>query len=201
MHLILASTSKYRKALLARVGIEADTMRPNYDELPFAGRSPRELVRMHGHGKALAVVEELAARQAQDELVDTYVIGSDQGLIFEDKLVGKPGSVENAVAQLMAFQKRSCDLVTSLCVINAATRHEWNHLDTTTLCFADLTEAEIRNYVDYDMPLDCAGSFKIESRGPELFEAIHTKDPTAIEGLPLMALCAILRDIRIKTFE
>lgn len=198
MKLILASTSKYRKALLARVGIDVDTFKPDYDERPVEGLSARELVEHHGVQKTKAVVDSLATEALSKNCAlddDLYVIGSDQGLIFQEQLVGKPGSVEKAVEQLKAFRGKTCDLVTSLCVMHAASRKSWTRVDVTTLVFANLTDEALHTYVEADMPIDCAGSFKIESRGPILFEAIHTDDPTAIEGLPVMALCSILRDL------
>jgi len=192
MKLILASTSKYRKALLERVGIVVDCMRPDYDEAPIANVSARDMVLKHGIGKAQAVSRVL------DETDEAYIIGSDQGLIFEEELIGKPGSVENAVAQLMKFRGKTCDLVTSLCVLHHPSGQMQIHVDTTKLVFANLSEEVIRRYVACDMPLDCAGSFKIEARGPELFDAVSTQDPTAIEGLPVMALCKMLRKINDK---
>lgn len=187
--IILASTSKYRKALLKRVGIEAECMRPTYEENPIEGLTPKELVEAHGKGKALSVVD------ACDPAMNAVVIGSDQGLVFENALVGKPGTAERAVEQLLRFGGKSCELVTSLYVYSLAQKRAWTHVDVTVLTFARLDASVIRHYVAWDNPIDCAGSFKIESRGPELFESIETKDPTAIEGLPLMALCRILREI------
>ncbi len=187
--IILASTSKYRKALLKRVGIEADGMRPTYEENPIEGLTPKELVEAHGKGKALSVVEQC------DPSWDAVVIGSDQGLVFENALVGKPGTAERAVEQLLRFGGKTCELVTSLYVYSLPLKRAWTHVDVTVLSFARLDASAVRNYVAWDNPIDCAGSFKIESRGPELFESIETRDPTAIEGLPLMALCRILREI------
>ena len=186
--LILASTSKYRQALLNRVGIAAECVRPDYDESPVEGLKPAELVAYHAKHKALAVAQKRTGS-------DALVIGSDQGLVFGETLIGKPGTVERAVAQLMQFAGKQCELVTALYVYDIGTQKEWTHTDVTVLKFASLDESTIRTYVAWDMPLDCAGSFKIESRGPELFDAVVTQDPTAIEGLPLMALCRILRTI------
>lgn len=186
--IILASTSKYRQALLKRVGIAAECVRPDYDEPPVEGLKPAELVAYHAQNKAQAVVQKRMA-------LDALVIGSDQGLVFGDALIGKPGTVERAVEQLMRFAGNQCELVTALYVYDTCAKKAWTHTDVTVLKFAALDERAIRAYVAWDMPLDCAGSFKIESRGPELFDAVVTQDPTAIEGLPLMALCRILRTI------
>ncbi len=189
MKLILASTSKYRKALLERVGVSVSCIRPDYDEAPIENISARDMVLQHGMGKAQAVAKVLP----KDD--EAYIIGSDQGLIFEEQLIGKPGSVENAVAQLMQFRGKTCDLITSLCLLHHPSGDIQTHVDVTKLVFADLSEDVIRRYVACDMPIDCAGSFKIEARGPELFDAVATQDPTAIEGLPVMALCKMLRKI------
>ena len=186
--ILLASTSKYRQALLRRVGIEAECLPPSYEEAAIPGLTPHELVIAHGRGKAMSVAAKLRAGE------DAVVIGSDQGLVFENTLVGKPGTQDRAVDQLMRFGGRACSLVTSLFVYRAVDGKSQAYTDVTILRFARLDAQTVRNYVAWDNPIDCAGSFKIESRGPMLFDAVETKDPTAIEGLPLMALCRILRE-------
>ena len=119
------------------------------------------------------------------------MIGSDQGLVDGDKLVGKPGTIDNACAQLAALTGKTAILATSLAVVCGDRIREYQN--RALLHFRqDLTAETIRRYVEADMPLDCAGSFMIESRGSRLFSAIECDDPTAIQGLPMMQLNAMI---------
>lgn len=180
--LILASTSKYRKKLMADAGFEVQCVAPDYDEAAIEGLSPLELIAVHARNKALAV-----ARDYPDDIV----IGSDQGLALGQRLIGKPGSVEGACAQLSALKGQTAILATSVVVIYQGQIQE--HQNRAELVFRDdMSEAMIARYVAADMPLDCAGSFKIESRGSRLFKAMRCDDPTAIQGLPMMALNAMI---------
>ncbi|MBQ9243979.1 MAG: Maf-like protein [Proteobacteria bacterium] len=180
--IILASTSKYRKKLMADAGFEATCVSPAYEERPVAGLHPLELIAYHAKHKALSVSVKYP---------EAIVIGSDQGLVDGDVLLGKPGSVENACAQLEGLRGHVAILATSLVVVRGAEVLEYQN--RAKLHFReDLSEAAIRAYVRADMPLDCAGSFKIESRGSRLFSAIECDDPTAIQGLPMMKLTAML---------
>lgn len=180
--IILASTSKYRKKLMADAGFEASCVAPSYEELPVAGLHPLELIAYHAKHKALSVAAEHP---------EAIVIGSDQGLVDGDALLGKPGSVENACAQLEGLRGHVAILATSLVVVRGAELLEYQN--RAKLHFrADLSEETILAYVRADMPLDCAGSFKIEARGSRLFSAIECDDPTAIQGLPMMKLTAML---------
>ena len=180
--IILASTSKYRKKLMADAGFEAECVAPSYEERAIEGMHPLDLIAYHARNKALSV----AKVHPRD-----IVIGSDQGLVDGDVLLGKPGSVENACAQLRALRGHLAILATSLVVMRGDEVLEYQN--RAKLHFRDdLSDDVIRAYVLADMPLDCAGSFKIESRGPRLFSAIECDDPTAIQGLPMMRLTAML---------
>jgi septum formation protein len=180
--LILASTSRYRRALLDRLRLPYAAVPPPFEEdndLPLA---PADLVRHLSRGKAASV------RTSHPEAV---IIGSDQVLAIDGGILGKPGTVAAAEAQLARMSGRSLDLLTGLCVLAGdGTAHE--HVETVRLHVRSLSAAQIRHYVATDQPLDCAGAFKIESLGVALFEKVATNDPTAIEGLPLMALTRIL---------
>jgi len=186
MPLILASTSPYRKAILVRLGLNVSPHAPDYDEHPIEGLDPVATILAHGRNKALS----LRAR-----FPDHIIIGSDQGLLFEQTLLGKPHTFEAACQQLAAMQGKTAQLITSLAILPPTPYDIQTHTDITTLHFRSLTDTEIKHYILADMPLDCAGSFKIESRGPLLFDAIETCDPTAIEGIPCMALCRFLAEI------
>lgn len=176
--LILASTSAYRRALMKAAGFEAEGVAPMYEERPIEGMDAMALIAHHAMGKARSV----AARYPDD-----IVIGSDQGLIFGDILMGKPGSVEKACEQLSRLRGHEAILATGLAVICGETVR--SHRNVARLKFRDdLSDAAIRRYVEADEPLDCAGSFKIESRGIRLFSSVECDDPSAIQGLPMMCL-------------
>lgn len=182
--LVLASTSKYRRAQLARLGVTFECLAPDYEERPVADLTPRQLVVHHARQKALA------ARQARP---DAWVLGADQGAILADRLLGKPGTVEAAVAQLLDLAGRTHSLVTAVALALPDGR-VLERVTTVELAVRALTEAEARAYVEQDQPLDCAGSYKIEAAGPWLFDHALGDDPTAIEGLPLIAVAALLRE-------
>jgi len=188
--LILASTSPYRKAILTRLGLNVSAHAPDYDERPIEGLDPIACVLAHGRNKALSL---------RTRFQDRIIIGSDQGLRFEQTLLGKPHTFDAACQQLAAMQGKTAQLITSLAVLPPPPYDIQTHIDITTLHFRPLTNTEIQHYILADQPLDCAGSFKIESRGPLLFEAIETRDPTAIEGIPCMALCRFLAEIEKNT--
>ncbi|HMB06764.1 MAG TPA: nucleoside triphosphate pyrophosphatase [Isosphaeraceae bacterium] len=182
--LVLGSTSRYRRALLERLGV------------PFRCRAPRidEEALKTGNLDPRSLAERLATAKAESLIVDepdATVIGSDQLVALAGRVFGKPGGAEGAVDQLAALAGRSHDLITALAVW-----HEGRtilHTDVTTLHMRPLTRAEIARYVAADRPLDCAGAYKLEERGIALFERIDTADHTAIIGLPLIALTTILR--------
>lgn len=178
MNIILASTSKYRKKLMTDAGFDVQCVAPDYEETSVDNMTPFELIAMHAKNKALAVAHHYP---------DAIVIGSDQGLVAENTLLGKPGSIEGACAQLNGLTGKTVVLATSVVVICKGQISEYqNHAN---LVFRDdLTPESIACYVAADMPLDCAGSFKIESCGSRLFKAIQCDDPTAIQGLPMMKL-------------
>lgn len=182
--LILASTSPYRRELLARLRLAFDVAAPDVDETPLPGETPQALARRLAAAKAAAVTARTP---------ETWVIGSDQVAVLGDTPLGKPGSRATALAQLAAMSGRSVDFVTAVSLLHADGR-QFDALDITTVRFRRLSEAEITRYVDAEQPFDCAGSFKSEGLGIALFEAIETSDPTALIGLPLIATARLLRE-------
>ena len=189
MDLILASTSPYRRALLERLGIPFRCVSPRVDEDAWKGRglAPRELA------EALA---EAKADSLRPHEPGATIIGSDQVAVVGDRVLSKPGTREAAVLQLSSMAGREHSLVTAMAV-----RHGdrlLRHTDVTVLRMRALGRDAIVRYVEADLPLDCAGSYKLESRGIALFEAIDTRDPTAITGLPLVALTTMLRDLGFR---
>lgn len=182
--LILASTSSYRRELLARLRLPFDIVRPDADETALPGETPLALVQRLAEAKAAAV----AALHPQ-----AWVIGSDQVAELDGQTLGKPGGREAAIAQLTAMSGRAVRFRTGVCLSRAGTASR-GALDTTTVRFRALDADEIARYVDAEQPYDCAGSFKSEGLGIVLFEAIESQDPTALIGLPMIATTRLLRD-------
>jgi septum formation protein len=180
--LVLASTSIYRRALLERLGLAFSTARPEVDETPQPGEAPRDLAVRLARAKAEAVVAG-----------DTWALGSDQVAELDGRPLGKPGTVERAIAQLTAMSGREVRFLTAVCLA-AADGRRFEHLDVTVVRFRALAADEIARYVERELPLDCAGSFKSEGLGIALFEAIENRDPTALIGLPLIATARLLRE-------
>lgn len=182
MSLILASTSRYRRELLQRLGLPFDCARPDVDETPLNGESPLALATRLAAAKAA----EVASRHA-----GAWVIGSDQVADLNGQPLGKPGTVEAACAQLAAMSGQSVRFHTAINLTRG--RDSFAAIDLTEVRFRVLGEDEIARYVAAEQPLDCAGSFKCEGLGISLFEAIDNRDPTALVGLPLIAACGLLR--------
>ncbi len=186
--IILASTSKYRKKLMADAGFEVLCESPDYEEKAIEGVHPLDMIGIHAREKAKSV----ALRHPDD-----IVIGSDQGLVDGERLLGKPGTVENACEQIRSLRGKTAILATSLAVISGTQCLEYQN--RASLHFRDdISDEAIRAYVLADMPIDCAGSFKIESRGSRLFSSIECDDPTAIQGLPMIRLNQLILQLAPK---
>ncbi|MCM2338362.1 MAG: Maf family nucleotide pyrophosphatase [Lysobacter sp.] len=182
--LILASTSVYRRDLLARLRLPFDTARPETDETPLPGETPTDVALRLSEAKARAVASTHPG---------TCVIGSDQVAELDGRALGKPGGREAAIAQLASMSGREVRFRTGLCLVRPeGGAHAL--LDTTTVRFRRLTGDEIQRYVDAEQPYDCAGSFKSEGLGIGLFDAIESSDPTALIGLPMIATARLLRE-------
>jgi septum formation protein len=181
MRLVLASTSAYRRELLARLGAAFETAAPDVDEAAWKGRglAPRDVARQLARAKAEAV-----ARVVGD---GATVIGSDQVCALGSETFGKPGTAERAGEQLARLAGRTHELLTAVCVVGPV-HGVWEHTDVARLSMRALDAGSIARYVAADRPLDCAGSYKLEARGIALFEKIECADHTAIVGLPLVAL-------------
>ena len=183
MKIVLASSSRYRKELLGRLGIPFETIAPGIDETPRPGESPERLV--------LRLARAKAARGAP-RTGPAVVIASDQVAAAGARTLGKPGTAEIAVANLMSIAGSTVTFITSLVVVNTqGATHE--HVDTTRVRMRDFSIDEARRYVELERPLDCAGAIKSEGRGVLLLDGIETNDPTALIGLPLIRLGAMLR--------
>lgn len=181
MELILASTSRYRAALLERLGLPFATVAPEVDETPRPGEAPQDLVRR------LAIAK---ARAGAQRCPGALVIGSDQLAALDDEVLGKPGTEARAREQLARLSGRSVTFLTGLCLLDS--QQEQVEVVETPVRFRTLTEQQIADYVAREQPLDCAGAFKSEGLGIALFEALGGSDPNALIGLPLIALTTML---------
>lgn len=188
MRLILASTSPYRRELLQRLAIPFETAKPLIDE--EKEKDPRL--------SPLQLAEHLALLKAKSLLAaDAVVLGGDQLVSFEGRILGKPGTAENAFQQLRSMSGKTHELVTAICLVRGTEMQK--HTDLTRIRFKTLSDEQIRRVVALDNPLDCAGAYKIEAHGIALVENIETTDFTAIQGLPLIALSRMLKTWQIDT--
>lgn len=188
-HIILASSSPYRKELLSRILNEFDAISPDIDETPFPDEEPIELVARLAQQKALAIAINHP---------EALVIGSDQVCVLNNQILGKPRTMDKAIEQLKACSGQTVTFYTSLCVTRANETVQNTTVVATKVQFRQLTETEIVRYLEKEQPFDCAGSFKCEGLGIVLFEAIESKDPTALIGLPLIALATKLRELGVQ---
>lgn len=182
--LVLGSTSRYRRELLSRLGIAFDVDSPEVDETPRTSESPRDLALRLALAKAHAV----AARHPE-----ALVIGSDQVADLDGVPLGKPGTHERAVIQLQAMRGHTVIFQTAVAVVCHATGFEQVDLAPVEVRFRPLQDDEIERYLRAEQPYDCAGSAKSEGLGIALLDAIHSDDPTALVGLPLIRTCRMLR--------
>lgn len=182
--IVLASTSRYRAGLLRRIISDFEQRAPDVNERERTGESPAARAERLAAAKADAVAATLPG---------VLVIGSDQVAALGDQILHKPGTLENAHQQLRVSSGNIVDFFTGVCVIDTRSQARHAHLDHTRVIFRELKDAEITRYITSEQPLDCAGSFKSEAAGITLFERIDTQDPTALIGLPLIALASLLR--------
>lgn len=182
--IILASGSPYRRALLGRLGLPFEAWSPDLDESATPGEAPRETAVRLARAKA-----EAAARRYPQ----AWIIGCDQVAEDAGKPIGKPGSAENGRAQLRAMAGRTVLFHTALCLLRPAGRGRSEEVVTTEVAFRPLSDAEIARYVAREPALDCAGSAKSEGLGISLLDRLCGDDPTALVGLPLIALARLLR--------
>jgi septum formation protein len=184
--LILASSSRYRRDLLARLGLPFETSVPAIDETPEPGELPAALAARLAHAKATSIHRADA---------DAIVIGSDQVASLEGRLLGKPGNHASALEQLEACQGQEVVFHTAVCISAGDDRQISEHVDLTRVRFRQHSRAELASYLEQEPAYDCAGGFKVEGLGIVLFEAIESHDPTALIGLPMIWLAGALRSV------
>jgi septum formation protein len=181
--LILASSSIYRRDLLARLGLPFEAISPEVDEHPL----PNEGVAAMALRLAIAKAAAIAKLHP-----NAWVIGSDQAADLHGEAIGKPGNFDNALLQLQRMRAQIVFFHTAVCLMRAD--HSVAMNVTTEVRFRDLPDATLISYLKLEQPFDCAGSAKCEGMGIALLESIRSDDPTALIGLPLIALSALLRD-------
>lgn len=184
--LILASSSRYRRELLERLRVPFEVAVPAVDETPFAGETPEATALRLAEAKARAVAASLPGGES------ALVIGSDQVATFDGLQIGKPGSHQKALAQLQSMRGRTVLFHSALCLFDTRSG-DTQALDVvTTVRFRDLSDVELEAYLLAETPYDVAGSAKSEGLGIALLDAIESDDPTALIGLPLIALTRML---------
>jgi septum formation protein len=181
--LVLASTSPFRRELLSRFDIPFETLSPDVDETRHEGESAQALVLRLAEAKARA-----GARAYGNALV----IGSDQVAVVNGEILGKPGDHEKAREQLRKLSGQAVRFLTGLCLFNSASGEADTRLVPYSVHFRTLDEGRIERYLRKEQPYNCAGSFKSEALGITLFERMEGDDPTALIGLPLIALTGML---------
>ena len=186
--LVLGSTSRYRAELLRRLCPDFEQCAPGTDETPREGELPA------ARALRLAIAKAAAAASG---LSNALVIGSDQVAELDGLILDKPGTVESACAQLSASSGREVQFHTALCLFDTRDGRQRTYTDRTSVHFRQLHAVEIARYIKREQPLDCAGSFKCEGLGISLFESIDSRDPSALIGLPLIALARLLRECGI----
>ena len=181
---LLGSTSRYRAELLHRLLPQFEQRSPGTDETPLPDEAPAD------RALRLAIAKASAAGDGRQ---NTLVIGSDQVAELNGQILDKPGTAERACAQLHASSGHVVQFHTALCLLDTRDGHQHTHVDHTLVHFRMLSAAEIQRYIEREQPLDCAGSFKAEGLGISLLERIDSEDPSALIGLPLIALARQLR--------
>jgi septum formation protein len=188
--LILASTSAYRRQLLARLRLPFTCTAPGVEETPRGAERALDLAVRLARAKALSVALQHP---------DAWVVGSDQVAVLgegpHERTLGKPGTEARCIEQLRASSGQTVAFLTAVALVRHEGRSSLEFLDTTRVTFRALDEDTIARYVAAESPLDCAGAFKSEGLGITLCESIETQDPSALIGLPLIRLSQLLRDV------
>ena len=191
-HLILASTSAYKKMLMERLKIPFTCVAPNTKEKAMPNETAQSLAIRLAKEKALAVLSHYP---------DSIIIGSDQVGEIKGKILGKPGTFDKAVAQITDQSGQKVYFHSAICVVMQDKMGEISHqskISTTEVQFKTLSQQQIKRYLKAEQPYDCAGSFKSEGLGISLFSSINSNDPTSLIGLPLIDLCSILESYDVE---
>lgn len=187
-HIVLASSSNYRKQLLERLDLKFETKAPDIDETALPGETPSQL--------CIRLAEE-KARALTAHFPNHLIIGSDQVATLGNTQLDKPGNRQRAIEQLLLSSGKAVQFYTSVCVFDSKVNTMESEMDLCTVYFRKLQKGQIVRYVDKEKPLDCAGGFKAEGLGISLFERIAGEDPNALVGLPLIRLCRLLENFGV----
>ncbi|MEB0138592.1 MULTISPECIES: Maf-like protein [unclassified Undibacterium] len=196
--LILASSSAYRRELLARLQLPFTSMAPELDETALPGETPTDTALRLARQKAEAIAAQLGHDSA------ALIIGSDQVATLDGIQIGKPGNHENALKQLQFMRGREVEFHTALCLLDTRSDAPYALQSAdllTRVRFRDLSDAELDAYLRLEQPYDCAGSAKNEGLGIAILAGIDSNDPTALTGLPLIALTDMLRAAGVRFFN
>jgi septum formation protein len=188
-HIVLASTSRYRRELIERLNLVFDVAAPDVDESPRPQEAPQALALRLACAKAQAV---------QHAWPDSLIIGSDQVAVVGDTYLDKPGNFASAFAQLSLMRGKAVSFFTALCLLNSRTAQQQTAIVPVTVHMRNFSDRQIERYLHAEQPYDCAGSARIEALGISLVEKITGDDPNALIGLPLIALCNMLRNEGIE---
>lgn len=181
--LVLASTSPFRRELLAKLCLPFECAAPDIDESPIAGEKPSELVARLAEQKAKAVAHHYP---------NSLIIGSDQVAVLGEQMLGKPGSHARATQQLQQASGKCITFLTGLSLYNSENDTLQTDVVPFSVYFRELSENQIENYLQKEQPYHCAGSFKSEGLGISLFEKLEGEDPNTLIGLPLIRLIQML---------
>ena len=181
--IVLASTSKYRRELLTRLGLPFEVASPDVDETALPGEAPQDTALRLAEAKARAVAGRFG---------DAVIIGSDQVAVLDGLPLGKPGNHANALRQLKATRGKEVTFHTALCLCDARSRRTQSRIVPFHVRFRDYSDAEIERYLEREQPYDCAGSARCEGLGIALIAQMRGDDPNALIGLPLIALTEML---------
>ena len=181
--LVLASSSLYRRQLLERLGLPFTTASPDIDESPLEHELPKAMTIRLAQLKASTIAKQFS---------EAWIIGSDQCADLDGQIIGKPGNHERALAQLKEMQGKTVVFHTALCLLKSGKQKTLSI--PTRVRFRNLPDSILENYLRIEKPYDCAGSAKSEGMGIILLEQIESDDPTALIGLPLIALSGLLRE-------
>lgn len=184
LNLVLASSSRYRRELLGRLRLPFETFAPEVDESPLPGEAPADTAGRLAEAKAAV---------GKARFANAVIIGSDQVAVCEGKRLDKPGNHEAAVRQLQFARGRSVVFHTALALLNTSSGRTQSSVVPTEVRMRQLSDGEIERYLQAEPAYDCAGSAKVEGLGITLMERVESEDPTALIGLPLIALAAMLR--------
>jgi len=182
--LVLGSTSPFRKTILEKLQLPFHCAKPNVDETEEQNELPQALVERLAIQKAKAVMVEYPS---------ALIIGSDQVAVCEGEILGKPHTFDNAVIQLSKFSGKSITFYTGLCVFDSENDKTVSLVEPFVVHFNELSQEEIKNYLNAEQPYNCAGSFKSEGLGICLFSKLEGDDPNTLIGLPLIKLVALLK--------